>query len=115
MHQDPSDDASIPTKKYVVNAQIVEGGTRRKVANRTRPLVVKEYVVNAQIVEGGTRRKVANRTRPLFKPPVAVENPTLATLEDEDLSTAKKPRLQAPTSFFHLQQMESYMGTQPTQ
>jgi S-ribosylhomocysteine lyase LuxS involved in autoinducer biosynthesis len=69
--QDPTDDASIPTKKYKLNAQIV--GVR-------------------------TPRKVANHTRPLFLPVAAAENSTFATLEDEDLPAAKRPRLQAPIS-----------------
>jgi hypothetical protein len=68
--QVPTDDASIPTK----------------------------YKINAQIVGVRTRRKVANRTRPLFLPAIAAEIPALSTLEDEDLPAAKRPRLQAPPS-----------------
>jgi hypothetical protein len=71
--QDPTDEASIPTK----------------------------YVINAQIVGARTRRKVATRTRPFFLPNVAAENPTLSPPDDEDPPAAKKPRLEAPTGIFN--------------
>jgi hypothetical protein len=74
--QGPTDEAIIPTKHGVINGRVMGGTMRRKNGKRTMPV---QAVVAAVAVAAS-----------------ALPSPLS---EDEGLHAAKKPRLQAPSTF----------------
>jgi hypothetical protein len=74
--QGPTDEASVPMKSYVIDSRILGVTVRRKNGTRTMPVPDKEG-------------------NPVVPPLPPLPPPS----EDEDIPAAKRPRLQAPTSF----------------
>jgi hypothetical protein len=77
--QGPTDEASVPLTKSVMDSRILSGTMRRKIGIRTYPWL--------------TAAAAAAEETPSLPPPLQLPPP-----EDEDLPTAKKPRLQAPST-----------------